>query len=269
MLKSAQRNAFCPEDEQLFGLVAEQVAVVIDRVERAAQLASSKRRQTVMAWQSEIAHAMKDTPQVLESVRSWFELRQPSVAGADSCMSLLAKHASMLREMLNAQVPTLDVVGLDALFAEIKEWVSDKEDRWSELPIEYLSQRPGLMLYGDRRLLRRSLQNLVINAVEAMTINGKVEGKITLLSREFIESRTIEIEVRDTGPGIPWKDRLRVGIDVWSSKEGANRGTGLYKTALFMEMMDGSLNLLPDLPNAKGARLSLRVRSAQAAEPSI
>ncbi|MDJ0842468.1 MAG: ATP-binding protein [Acidobacteriota bacterium] len=76
----------------------------------------------------------------------------------------------------------------------------------------------GDLIFADERLLRRSLHNLVVNAIQAMEESG------TLRVRSFRDEDWVNIWLEDTGPGIPEEEKHRVFEAYFSTKD---QGTGL------------------------------------------
>jgi two-component system sensor histidine kinase HydH len=72
--------------------------------------------------------------------------------------------------------------------------------------------------------LRRALQNLVLNAVEAVADHGS--GDVTLAARPSANGAApaVEITVRDSGPGIPAGDLVHIFEPYFTTKPS---GTGL------------------------------------------
>jgi PAS domain S-box-containing protein len=75
----------------------------------------------------------------------------------------------------------------------------------------------------DCEQIKRALVNLIDNAAEAMS-DGAGDRRITVITREVPERRTLELIVADTGPGIPPEDRERIFEPYFSTRK---RGTGL------------------------------------------
>jgi PAS domain S-box-containing protein len=75
----------------------------------------------------------------------------------------------------------------------------------------------------DCEQIKRALVNLIDNAAEAMA-DGAGDRRITVITREVPERRTLELIVADTGPGIPPEDRERIFEPYFSTRK---RGTGL------------------------------------------
>jgi signal transduction histidine kinase len=79
----------------------------------------------------------------------------------------------------------------------------------------------GLAVFADRDMLRRALLNLILNALDVMPQGGELT--ITGLST----SHGVELEVADSGPGIPKSRELRLFEPFFTTKSG---GTGLGLT---------------------------------------
>ncbi|MCA9673531.1 MAG: HAMP domain-containing protein [Myxococcales bacterium] len=95
----------------------------------------------------------------------------------------------------------------------------DLAARGVALDLELADDLPRAL--ADEGQLRQSLLNLVRNAAEAM---GEGGGRIVMATRPGGDGATVEIEVRDDGPGIPSEVRARLFDPFVSTKEG---GTGL------------------------------------------
>lgn len=111
----------------------------------------------------------------------------------------------------------------------------------------------GLIASIDTRLLGQTLTNLVLNAAQAMDEPGTVR----IAARGG--SRTVEIEVTDTGPGIP----AELGDEVFEpffTTKGRGTGLGLSIARKNVEAHGGTLAL--DREHAGGARFVLSLPGA-------
>jgi PAS domain S-box-containing protein len=76
---------------------------------------------------------------------------------------------------------------------------------------------PGeLRMMADRERLRRALQNLMNNSIQAMADAGMTEGNVRLAAR--VRAKRVEIAVEDDGPGIPDDVRERMFEPLFSTK---------------------------------------------------
>jgi signal transduction histidine kinase len=91
--------------------------------------------------------------------------------------------------------------------------------------VRNLDARP-LEVLGDRAALRGVFDNLFLNACQAMDGGGKLAVRSALVSRQTVDSvvRMAQIEVGDTGPGMPPEVLERAFDPFFTTKA---RGTGL------------------------------------------
>ena len=93
-----------------------------------------------------------------------------------------------------------------------------------------IAWQPSLHLpsvIGQERRLRSLFKQLVQNAVEAMTDRGVKTRELNIATR--VERECLEIEITDSGPGIPEDQMLKVFQPFYSTKKTRNgfRGMGL------------------------------------------
>jgi len=97
---------------------------------------------------------------------------------------------------------------------------------------------PPLPLQKD--LLKQVLFNLAKNAVEAMNAGGHL--KFTTRLVDVDGQRQVEIEVADTGPGLPATVASHLFEPVVSEKGGDHAGLGLSISRSLVERMNGQLS---------------------------
>ncbi len=128
---------------------------------------------------------------------------------------------------------------------------------------------PPMPLQKD--LLKQVLFNLAKNAVEAMQAGGRLTFTSRLVDADG--QRQIEIEVADTGPGLPAAVASRLFEPVVSEKGGDHAGLGLAISRSLVERMNGHLSCnstpqgthflirLPTLQNGQAPLTTRRVGS--------
>ncbi|MDP2029317.1 MAG: ATP-binding protein [Thiobacillus sp.] len=97
---------------------------------------------------------------------------------------------------------------------------------------------PPLPLQKD--LLKQVLFNLAKNAVEAMPAGGHLSFATRLIDTDG--QRQIEIEIADTGPGLPAAVAAHLFEPLVSSKGGDHSGLGLNISHSLIERMNGQLS---------------------------
>jgi signal transduction histidine kinase len=91
----------------------------------------------------------------------------------------------------------------------------------------------------NKDLLKQVLFNLAKNAVEAMPTGGHL--RFTTRLAEIDGQRRVEIEVADTGPGLPPDVVSHLFEPVATSKDGDHAGLGLAISRSLVERMHGQL----------------------------
>jgi len=102
----------------------------------------------------------------------------------------------------------------------------------------------------DRQLIKQAIQNLVLNAVEAMPNGGKLS---VVLSRR---GDMAEIAIGDTGAGIPSEHRARVFQLFFTTRPGGS-GIGLADTFRFIQLHNGSIDFNSEVGRGTTFRIEL------------
>lgn len=95
----------------------------------------------------------------------------------------------------------------------------------------------GLIIQGDRGQLRRMLQNLVGNAVFAISRSGEI-----IISAVYSAGENIEIKIVDTGSGIKDEDISKI-FDPYFSKRSGGTGLGLAIVKKIVEEHSGGIKV--------------------------
>jgi signal transduction histidine kinase len=116
---------------------------------------------------------------------------------------------------------TVEAIPTGALLAEVVDAAAAK----TAVPIALAAPSGMPDLRGDRVLLREALLNIISNAAEASETTG---GRVDVRARMAGSGATpaIEIEIADTGPGIPLADLGRIFAPGFTTKESGS-GIGL------------------------------------------
>jgi signal transduction histidine kinase len=133
----------------------------------------------------------------------------------------------------------------------VEEVTQSWESRFSCLAIEASIDIPAeLMISADRKLLRRAVQHLMLNAVEAMPHGG------SLVATSAVTHDAVELEIADTGPTL--SDEARRNI--FYSSAGGGRGEAWYALEIvrrIAQLHNGSVTVA-NCPEG-GAAFTLRI----------
>jgi two-component system sensor histidine kinase HydH len=112
---------------------------------------------------------------------------------------------------------------------------------------------PPLRVRADVDLVRQVLVGLLVNAIEAV---GR-EGEVSLDARTHADG--VEIEVADTGPGVPAELRSRI-FEPFFTTRARGTGLGLPIARQIVEAHGGTLEV--DERRGGGARFTVRLLAA-------
>jgi signal transduction histidine kinase len=110
-------------------------------------------------------------------------------------------------------------------------------------------------LSGDRKRLEQAILNLVLNGLEAMPGGGR----LTLRTHQLPPDR-VEIEVQDTGVGIPAGELEKITLPFYSTKPSGT-GLGLPLVTRVIAAHEGTLALESEPGKGTTVRVRLRARA--------
>jgi signal transduction histidine kinase len=201
------------------------------RLER--ELRHSEKLATVGQFASRLAHEI-GTPLNVIQMRAEQLLKRASHNEKDRqllnvIVAQIERISGFVRQLLTlARRPQLSPqwTALNDVVRRVAETIGERDHPSGiTMRLELADQLP--LVIGDPDQLQQVLFNLTVNAIQAM---GKA-GEVTLQTRigrgtNGHQSGSVEVLVRDTGPGISPEDRGRI-FDPFFTTKGAIGGTGL------------------------------------------
>ena len=218
----------------------ENVERQIDRVKRLAALGQ------VVAG---VCHEIRNP---LASMRVHLDLVSETVPEeAKSSLSVIDQELNRLNgtvtELLRFARPMKPVKGpvsarglFDWCRRMVETQLREKEIEWRER-----LEEGDLLIWGDTGQLRQMFLNLVLNSVKAMSEKGGV-----LEVAAFLEGERVNLEVADTGPGVP--DDLAESIfDPFFTTHADGTGLGLSIVHQIVQVHEGTIDLVPQSDGAR------------------
>jgi GAF domain-containing protein/DNA-binding NarL/FixJ family response regulator len=244
-------KAFDADDERLVHSVAQHISLAIDRANTADEQESESTMTGAIAWGSELVHDVRNTVHTLRLASNWLHQEEGLSGIGQGWVQEISEQADRMEDMLDIQDPTLRPFVLNDLLKQIGTLAQKRN--WSLIQVQLDLHRPYIVVLGDPQMFWRCVQHLVYNAVEAM----REQGKIWLCTRDIGNPKLVELQIRDTGPGVPEEFREKLFTRRVSSK-GKGHGLGLPLTRIFMRRMGGSVHILPS-SSERGAIFALRL----------
>jgi len=176
-------------------------------------------------------------------------------------------YLSLLRRRLSDDGGSLDILAkveagftaLDATVNDLLNFTANREPRWGEFILQDLVEEifdslgpqleaqgieasldvpPNTVVTADREMLRRAILNLVLNAVDAMPHGGD----LVVTSYEG-RNGGLELEIADSGPGLPEADVARV-FDPFFTTKPSGTGLGLSIVHRIVEAHGGRVTVM-------------------------
>lgn len=199
-----------------------------------------------------VTHELK-TP--LTSINGYAEMIASGITSAEEnkkFANVIIKEGTRLLELINQ---ILDLSKIEGQITESKESfedidvyeianniVSRFEQRLNSKNIDLTLSGEGIIINGNKSMIRDMLSNIIDNAIKYNKVGGKVDIKILQNKYEVI------INLKDTGMGIPQEDRDRIferfyRVDKSRSKKITGTGIGLSIVKHIVEYHNGTIVL--------------------------
>ena len=200
-----------------------------------------------------------------------------TIAGAEQDLEVISRQTSLVQSALNEQLRAtrnehvIEAVWLTDLFAQSLDVVPDSARQRLELNVDRSLHGVGVVQV-PRTVLKLVLQNLVINASDAIRESGKARGSLKVEAQIVTdgERRQLLIRCTDNGIGIAAEHLERIFENGFSTKsKETNFGIGLHWCANAVSALGGrvwatspgvghgtSLHVLIPLPSREGAAVT-------------
>ncbi|MGD9953483.1 MAG: PAS domain S-box protein, partial [Burkholderiales bacterium] len=261
--------------------ITERRAREAEREQLEAQLRQAQKMEAIGQLTGGIAHDFNNILQGVLGNLVLAEERQAGLGDAKLGRYLERAHAAwqrardLIRQMLTfsrGQSGERRPVALGALLAEATRLLRPTLPATLELRTELVDGLPAAL--ADTVQMEQVLLNLCINARDAMQGEGAItlgaragehRGAVCASCRQRVEGRYLELNVRDTGPGIPTEIRERMFDPFFSTKEvGRGSGMGLAMVHGIVHQHGG--HVLVENAEGGGARFRILLPAAEAAD---
>lgn len=227
-----------------------QLAVEINRMlsrlkDRESQLTRTSRMAAVGTLTAGVAHELNNplnnialnAEAMHESLDAYTDAQKLKMLG--DIRSQVDRASAIVKNLLDftrVEKPVLVSLSLNSVVAEAQRLVANEaEINGVEFHVEIPEDLP--QVHGSPRDLQQVFLNLFLNSIQAMPNGGRlgVRGRIG-------PSGSIDVEVTDTGPGIPEEVLGSIFDPFFTTKEaGAGSGLGLFISYGIVEKHKGSI----------------------------
>jgi signal transduction histidine kinase len=217
----------------------------------------SEKNSIYVGMARETAHQL-GTP--ISSLMGWFKLLQEDPKNRDKIMNAIDDDIHRLTAISDrfAKIgsnPKKDDIDICKLIENIALYISHRISDHSKININTKIPESKWIL-GDETLLSWAFENLIKNSVDAIE---RGEGDI-VIELTSISNKQIQIDIIDSGKGIPRKDRSNVFKPGFSSKKrGWGLGLSLTKR-IIEELHQGKIFVLKSQPGKTVIRAVLNLK---------
>ena len=217
----------------------------------------SEKNSIYVGMARETAHQL-GTP--ISSLMGWFKLLQEDPKNRDKIMNSIDDDIHRLTAISDrfAKIgsnPKKDDIDICKLIENIALYISHRISDHSKININIKIPESKWIL-GDETLLSWAFENLIKNSVDAIE---RGEGDI-VIELTSISNKQIQIDIIDSGKGIPRKDRSNVFKPGFSSKKrGWGLGLSLSKR-IIEELHQGKIFVLKSQPGKTVIRAVLNLK---------
>ncbi len=235
-----------------------------------SELETSERLSALARITTGVAHEVKNP---LNSMRLWLETLKESlpkdhdastqaVRVLDSEIDRLDRVVKRFLDFTKPVEMRIEDVELAQLLSKVIELARPEVER-AKVTVEMRLTDGMPPLRGDSELLRQAMLNLVLNAVEAMPVGGRL---LISLDRRGDDAMIV---VSDTGKGIPPEHRSRIFQLFYTTRKGGS-GLGLATTFRIVQLHNGSIDFVSEVGRGTAFRIELPLARGQsaAAEPA-
>lgn len=232
----------------------------------------AERLEAVAELSASLAHEIKNP---LASIRSAVEQlsRSPRTNADEQLLaSLIVRESDRLSRLLSefldfsrVRVTKIEPMDLLAVTRGAASLASAHPDRPENVTVDCHAALPVLMVEGDEDLLHRAMFNLILNAIQASNIGGRVRVELVALGVDdapagmTFDRGGVAIRVSDEGPGIPPEIRDRLFDPFFTTKQGGS-GLGLPIVHRAIEAHRGFVFVDTD---ARGTRVTVLLPTHQ------
>jgi signal transduction histidine kinase len=190
-----------------------------------------------------VAHEVRNPLAIISNAVA--TLRRSGIGDADraTLLTILDEESSRLNHLVGDLLRYARPVNIERQLVSLRELVERGmalADGKLDLDAELCEPEPTEKIWADPNLLRQVIDNLIANAIQAMSGGGVLT--VTLVNLEVEGARGVEIQIQDTGEGMDTQVRARA-LDPFFTTRPSGTGLGLAIVARIVDAHGGVLRI--------------------------
>jgi signal transduction histidine kinase len=190
-----------------------------------------------------IAHEVRNPLAIIANAVATLRRRELPPDDRDTLLGILDEEASRLNRLVGDLLRYARPVNLERQLVSLRDIVERGlalVDGHDEVTVELHEPAPVDRIWGDANLLRQVVENLINNAVQAMSGGGLLT--VLLVPMEQEGARGVELQIQDTGEGMDTQVRNRA-LDPFFTTRPSGTGLGLAIVARIIDAHGGRLRI--------------------------
>jgi GAF domain-containing protein len=250
-IEDPEPDAFDEETRELAELIAGQVAIIIQNTQRREELIANRQLAALGIATAAFQHRINNTLNIISPNIS--RLRRRVNVEDETIREILdiierntkytADYINRIQEPLKEE--EIQRVDINATLREAQGLVWGQYQGKAEFGTvepRYNTDESLPPIEASLGQITEVFRNLIENGYKAMGASG---GTLTIVSRQV--DGWLEVEIQDTGPGVPPEIRDRLFVKPVPSKQpgqgGQGSGLGLWLSALLLQKYAGKINI--------------------------
>lgn len=190
-----------------------------------------------------IAHEVRNPLAIITNAVATLRRREIAAEDRDTLLGILDEEASRLNHLVGDLLRYARPVNVERQLLSMRDLVVRGlalVDGNDEITAELSEPAPVEKIWGDPNLLRQVVENLITNAMQAMSGGGILT--VILVPLEEDGARGIELQIQDTGEGMDTQVRSRA-LDPFFTTRPSGTGLGLAIVARIIDAHGGRLRI--------------------------
>jgi two-component system sensor histidine kinase HydH len=221
------------------------------------EIARTQRLATVGRLAAGVAHEIRNPLSSIKGFATYFKERYQDVPRDRQTAGIMIQEVDRLNRVVTQLLEFARPVTIRPRNVSVRQLLQDslllieKQAEQEQITIELVDPIPEDRLKLDPDRLSQVLLNLYLNALEAMSPNGLLKVAAAF---DQINQR-LEIEVSDTGTGIPAEDLAHV-FDPYFTSKSAGTGLGLAIAHNIVKTAGGRISVASEMDQGATFKIS-------------
>lgn len=270
LARAPKSDRFTFEDVALMDSIASHISSALLSARLTEELAEAREMQLMSQWSSMILHDLKNYLTPLRLVARNLVQYQDRENVAVSAATDLNQVADRMESFIGTLKGLRDNPQIARDLLDVNELIRTTLDhmqveRRAALDVQ-LDLQAARLIPGDEGLLRRVLENLVTNAIEAMS----EKGTLSIRSQECVNGQAdpacVQVSISDTGKGIPREFLKNKLFRPFATTKRGGMGLGLYQCRTIVRAHGGQLKFESQQDRGTTVSMILRADPDESAE---